>query len=220
MKRKITLALIGPLAIVWSAWVRTDVRPVHAQQPAHAWNCFPEATLTDDAYWLHQPPAVQQLRDIQDPGQLATTAAELAKQGYTIDVRIMVDRMDPVCTMGIRQVEGYTWVPSALQPPIYLPPGLTFPGLTPYDPDNPPPGSIKVSTNIADYPPAIAPAPVPSNTNLPKVGVCFSNNTICAVGPGGYGSKDGDVVTQDGKQYRAHVSVGLMGQTIWFEPVH
>jgi hypothetical protein len=48
-----------------------------------------------------------------------------------------------------RQIDGYTWVPAGNQPSIPLGPGLTFPGLTAYDPDNPPPGSIKVTTDFA-----------------------------------------------------------------------
>ena len=44
----------------------------------------------DDAYWAKQPAAVQQLRNIQDPTQRAATAAQLAGEGYSIDVPIMV----------------------------------------------------------------------------------------------------------------------------------
>lgn len=98
----------------------------------------------DDAYWAAQPPAVQQLRNISDPTQRAATAMQLATEGYTIDYPIMVEGWDPQIATQIREAAGYTWVPSALQQPVEVAPGLTFPGLTTYDPKNPPPGSIMV----------------------------------------------------------------------------
>lgn len=78
-------------------------------------------------------------------------AEDLAKQGYSIDLPIMVWGWDPLVTMTMRQNEGYTWVPSAFQPNIPIGPGIinvwNLPG---YDPKNPPPGSIKVSTDFAN----------------------------------------------------------------------
>jgi hypothetical protein len=56
----------------------------------------------------------------------------------------MVWGWDPGKTMAMRQDMGYTWVPSALQPSVTATPGLTAPGMTPYDPKNPPAGSIAV----------------------------------------------------------------------------
>ena len=69
----------------------------------------------DDAYWAKQPPAVQQLREIDDPDARKTMAIQLAAQGYTIDVPIMVWGFDEGKTTALRQQYGYTWVPSALQ---------------------------------------------------------------------------------------------------------
>jgi hypothetical protein len=43
-----------------------------------------------------------------------------------------------------RESYGYTWVPSALQQPVAAAPGITGGGITPYDPKNPPSGSIQV----------------------------------------------------------------------------
>jgi len=103
-----------------------------------------DTTAADDAYWAAQPPAVQQLRDMQDFDQRKTVAANLAAEGYTIDVPIMVWGWDPSKTMQARQSYGYTWVPSALQAPVTAAPGITAPGLTPYDASNPPAGSISV----------------------------------------------------------------------------
>jgi hypothetical protein len=123
------------------------------------------ATLPDDnpafdnAYWAHQPPEVQALRNIPDP---SSAALGLAAKGFTIDVPIMIWKWDAWKVMRLREQYGYTWVPSALQPPIQEPPGIVVPGLQPYDPNNPPPGSIKVSLNVADYPAyPTPPAPTP-----------------------------------------------------------
>jgi len=112
--------------------------PMPTQQP---YTGDPE----DNAYWASQPSAVQQLRYITDPGQRAATGAQLAAEGYTVDVPIMIWGWDPAKTMALRKEFGYTWVPSALQQPISEAPGINIPGLTPYDPSNPPPGSIQVT---------------------------------------------------------------------------
>jgi len=95
-------------------------------------------------YWAAQPTAVQALRNISDPNERQNQAAALAAQGYTIDVPIMVWDWDPQRTMELRGQYGYTWVPSALQPNVQIAPGLTMPGVEPYDADNPPEGSIAV----------------------------------------------------------------------------
>jgi len=97
----------------------------------------------DDAYWAAQPAAVQQLRTIQDPTERAEVATQLADEGYSIDVPIMVWGWDPQITTQARESLGYTWVPSALQQPVEVAPGLTFNGAT-YNASNPPPGSITV----------------------------------------------------------------------------
>lgn len=113
------------------------------------------------AYWLSQPPPVQALQGQQQGDALTEAATNLAIQGYVIDVPIMVWCWDPFQVMTLRQQYGYTWVPSALQPNVAIAPGLGSPSAPPYDPNNPPAASIKVSTNIADYPPYKAPtAPV------------------------------------------------------------
>jgi hypothetical protein len=101
----------------------------------------------DQAYWASQPAAVQALQNM--PGdQRYYAAQQLATQGYAIDVPIMVDGLDPLATMMQRQADGYTWVPSALQANIPVGPGISWPGPA-YDPNNPPPGSIMVTTAFA-----------------------------------------------------------------------
>jgi hypothetical protein len=118
--------------------------------------------LFDQAYWASQPPAVQALRALVDPDQRANAAAELATEGFTIDVPIMVWAWDAYLVMTMRAQFGYTWVPSALQPPVTIAPGDAQPGVVAYDPFHAPAGAIKVSTNIQDYPPfTLAPSPTP-----------------------------------------------------------
>lgn len=111
------------------------------QQSLHWYGSDP----VDDAYWAQQPPAVQQLREIQDLDARTALATQLAHEGYTIDVPIMVQGFDAGKTTALRKLFGYTWVPSALQDPIELAPGLAeFGTLKAYDPNNPPAGSILV----------------------------------------------------------------------------
>ncbi len=99
----------------------------------------------DQAYWASQPPAVQALQNMQNPEQRAALGAQLASEGYSIDVPIMVWGWDPSITMAMRQSEGYTWVPSALQTPVEDAPGLpSFGTVAAYNSNNPPAGSISV----------------------------------------------------------------------------
>ncbi len=124
-------------------------------------NPDPTQQQFDQAYWAAQPPAVQALAGIADQLQRATAAAQLATEGFTIDVPIMVWGWDAYLMMTMRAQFGYTWVPSALQPPVTIAPGDAQPGVIAYDPLHPPAGSIKVSPNIQDYPP-FTPAPQPT----------------------------------------------------------
>lgn len=193
---------------------------------------FPEATLTPDIYWDNKPKPVRALRDLF-PTDVGLAAVQLADQGYTIDVPIMVYQYDPVTEMGMRQQAGYTWVPSAKQLPIPVAPGLTFPGAPTYDPNNPPAGSIKVSIDADDYPSYDPPAP-PVILDTHVVGIRVFGN-VYGLGPGVWvddpkrpGAKaqsvngkfdnniNGQVVTQDGVSYTAHWSDGLMGVSLNF----
>ncbi len=112
-----------------------------ATAPAKHWYA---SNPSDDAYWAEQPAAVQQLREIDDLDQRKQLGEQLASAGYNIDVPIMVWGWDAAKVMAARQSYGYTWVPSALQQPVSAAPGITGPGMTPYDPKNPPKGSIEV----------------------------------------------------------------------------
>jgi hypothetical protein len=101
-----------------------------------------------DAYWAEQPAAVQQLR-YMPYDQRQAYADQLATQGYVIDQEIMVDGQDPLAVMIHREMNGYTWVPSLNQPTLEEGPGFDEPGLTPYNPNEPPAGSVQVSTAFA-----------------------------------------------------------------------
>jgi len=114
----------------------------------------------DAAYWLHQPAAVQALGKLPSQEARTSLAAILASEGYLIDVPIMVWGWDAYLVMLQRKQYGYTWVPSALMPPVEVAPGFSSPGALPYDPLHPPAGAIMVSINIGDYPPLKPPPPV------------------------------------------------------------
>lgn len=98
----------------------------------------------EDDYWAAQPPAVQALRHIDDLEQRQKLAGELLGAGYKLDIPIMVWGWGAQNTTQSRQAYGYTWVPHAMQEAIKIAPGLTMPGVDPYDPNNPPPDSILV----------------------------------------------------------------------------
>ncbi len=96
----------------------------------------------DQAYWAAQPPAVQVLQNAP-ADQRVQMATQLAQEGYSIDVPIMVWGWDPYTTTNTREADGYTWVPSALQSSVSVAPGITFDG-TSYNASDPPSGSIAV----------------------------------------------------------------------------
>jgi hypothetical protein len=109
------------------------------------------STMTEgDAYWAAQPAAVQVLRGMQDDEAKDRLALQLAGQGYQIDTQIMVWNWDPQMTMQVRANQGYAWVPSFGQSNIPVGPGVSDPfEPVSYNPGNPPPGSIRVSTAFA-----------------------------------------------------------------------
>lgn len=138
----VTTALATPPA------TSTPAAPATAASTALTSGASSQITPTD-AYWADQPTAVQALRYTPDD-EKAGLAQQLANEGYSIDVPIMVWGWDPLATMIERQSAGYTWVPSALQPSVDVAPGVSMPGSIPYNPDGPPAGSIQVSTAFAD----------------------------------------------------------------------
>lgn len=116
----------------------------------------------NNAYWAAQPPEVRALRDMLDRRvdigasnqEIEAKCIELAMAGFKIDAWIHVWAWEPYQSMWLRQRHGYTWWPTILQPGGFdLAPGIIgMPG-SPYDPKRPLPGSIVISTDLADYPP-------------------------------------------------------------------
>jgi hypothetical protein len=107
--------------------------------PADVLNAF------DAAYVASLPPALQQLM-ATSPANLPdgtnprlAKAADLALQGYVIDKPIMAWGWDPFMTMSQRAIDGFTTVMDGLNQV-----------------------SIKVSTDLADYPPYPVPTVDPN----------------------------------------------------------
>jgi hypothetical protein len=126
-------------------------------------------------YWLSKNPRIvetykSQLRSTkmerQNAFQILATELHnerLEAQGDLVDYPIMVELKSPyVMMVEIRKPAGYTWVPNALQNPIGNVPGIAIPnvqplpGQIPYDPTRPPPQSILVLTDAAEYKPYVA----------------------------------------------------------------
>jgi hypothetical protein len=101
-------------------------------------------TPADDAYWSQQPAAVQQLRGIDNLDERKQLGEQLASEGYSIDVPVMIWGWDAEKVTAARESYGYTWVPSANQQQVTAAPGVTGGGITPYNPNQPPSGSILV----------------------------------------------------------------------------
>ncbi len=173
----------------------------------------------DQAYWASQPPEVQALPGIADSVQRATQAATLATDGFTVDVPIMVWGWDAYLVMTMRAQFGYTWVPSALQPPVTIAPGIAQPGVVAYDPLHPPPGSIKVSTNVADYLPfAPAPQPAPqSPAGDDPVGLQSIGNIYLSVPGETY--QNGAQFTDTRGTFQKHVVVTPFGRNAYWEKI-
>ena len=177
-----------------------------------------QQTEFDQAYWAAQPPEVRALPSIEDQSARGTRAAELAAKGFVIDVPIMVWSWDAFLVMKLRSDFGYAWVPSALQTPVTIAPGLSAPGAVPYDAAHPPSGSIRVSINIADYPPfnPPAPPPTPAATNEPvgpqSIGALYYSVS-------GENFPDGAKFTDARGTFLKHVVITPFGRTNYWEKV-
>lgn len=151
-------------------------------------------SIFDGAYWAHQPPAVATCQTRCSPSQ----AIALANQGYQIDVAIDVWGGDPYAIMTDRASYGFTWVPALGQAQVTILPGLSQAGVQSYNP-TPPSGSILVSTNPADYPPFVPPAPISAPAATPLVGGQELGCMYYALDGGKVAS--GSTVNQGGKTY-------------------
>ena len=194
------------------------------------------ATVFDAAYVASKDPRVQALfagtmglpsapgsaptgPQALDPTVRANNAYNLALLGLLIDAPIDAFGGDPYTLMLERTQYGYTWVPLALVAPITLAPGLSFPGVPTYDPSPPfPPGSIKVSLDLKDYPPF--PVVVKPPALVPFVGSYMGN--------GFYGaSEQAQTTFTQGEQYEQNNvnyyfvigSMGALGATYFWRIV-
>ena len=175
-------------------------------------------TAFDQAYWASQPPEIRALPGIASQDDRVASAVHLAARGFTVDVPIMVWSWDAYLVMKLRADQGYTWVPSALQPSITIAPGLGAPGAVPYDPANPPAGSIKVSLNPSDYPPYPAPAPAPATaTSNDPVGAQSIGN-IYLTTPGDTFAA-GAQVTDSRGTFQKVVTITPFGRSSYWEKI-
>jgi hypothetical protein len=172
----------------------------------------------DQAYWASQPPEVQALPGIAED-QRTARAADLATKGFTIDVPVMVWGWDPYLVMKLRSSFGYTWVPSALQPPIAMAPGVSGMLLPNYDPLHPPPGSIHVSTNVQDYPPFNPPpqATRPTSAGDDPVGLQSLGTIYLSVSGESY--QDGAKFTDTRGTFLKHMVVTPFGRNAYWEKI-
>jgi len=170
--------------------------------------------VTNEIYWASQPEAVQILNSLPD-AQKAQKAESLAKEGYRIDVPIMVWGWDAFKVMKMRKDYGYTWVPSALMPNITIAPGLAMVGTTPYDPNSPPSGAIKVSTESKDYPASVKPVETKVNTS-PVGPQSIGNLYLTTTGD----SLPADtVVAEERGKFVKRVKVGPFGSWAYWEKI-
>jgi len=142
----------------------------------------PPSSTFDTAYWASLSPALLAAASHTSEEDRLLAAQALAAQGVPVDVQIVVWGWDPWKVMSLRQAYGYTWVPALGQPNLQAAPGASGPGITPYNPSQPWPGSIKVSLSVADYPAFAPPAPPPAPATLPA-GATLENGYVVNVGP-------------------------------------
>jgi hypothetical protein len=132
-------------------------------------------TTFNTAYYASKPPAFQALYAGRPGAAMAASngltqdqawalVGQLIAQGWTIDEEIDAEAMDPYTTMFMRELYGNTWEPAGLGETqvtdISQPGAVVQPNVGPV-----PPGQIKVSTMIEDYPPyPVPPTPVPPPT--------------------------------------------------------
>ncbi len=172
--------------------------------------------LTNDVYWESHPPEVRKLKDCPELKACEKQAEDLAKAGFKIDVPIMVFHWDAAKVMQMRKAYGFTWVPSALMPNIEIAPGLISHGLSPYDPDSPPTGSIKVSVDAKDYPKYDRPVPV-ATTPASIVGKHSIGNLYLTVS--GDASPSGTVFADERGKFIKRVQAGPFGAWSYWEKI-
>lgn len=168
-------------------------------------------TTFDTVYWAAQPPAVQACRSTCTQSQATTLAAE----GYSIDVPVDVWGWDAYLVMTLREQFGYTWVPALGQAPVACVPNLVCPGIPAYNPNTAPMGSIKVSTNPADFPAYVDPIP-PGSTVAPASFVGPLNFGCVYVSLPGDPNANGAQVTIAGSVYTLTKIATPFGTEQWY----
>ena len=138
-------------------------------------------TEYDTAYKAAIPANIVEVMNMPMSNSQEITARQnafvaLAQNGYIIDNDIMVWGWDPFTTMSLRVQYGYTWVPSLLQSNIQEAPGISSPGLIPYNSANPPAGSIIISNFWPTPPPPIQPAQPPAAPTTLSLGISMAPN--------------------------------------------
>jgi hypothetical protein len=174
--------------------------------------------LTKQIYDASKPPAVQALLAMVPGPARYQQALNLAMAGYTIDVYDDAIGNDPVVTMILRTNYGIPWTaPMLTASPLPTP---TNPA--PW-PSSLPAGWIKTSLNPIDYPPYPIPvAPVSTIAVGNFEGQLANGSRIFGAGPAAFTAvaagtvKDGQAYTEGGIEYTAHVTFGLMGESITF----
>lgn len=175
-------------------------------------------TAFDKAYWASQPPEIRALL-VYAESDRKIRAADLASKGFVIDVPIMVWGWDAYLAMKLRSDFGFTWVPSALQPNVTVAPGISpLAGQVAYDPAHPPAGSIKVSLDLADYPPFPTPSqPTSAPASTALVGPQSIGNLYLSVV--GDTSPDGTKFTDSRGTFLKHVIATPFGRNAYWELV-
>lgn len=176
---------------------------------------FPDAELTADIFWAYFTPAVQELREmgVDSPGEANARFEKLVallNAGEIIPSReVALYGFDPVTFVGICELNGFPWFPAFGEPNIY-PQGQGFPGVQAIDPDHPPVRSFPISLKASKWPPKVPVAVPGTPASLPLVGNAMGGGYF-GRGPGAGPSNvsDGTVVSQNGRQYVAHLGGGI-----------
>lgn len=215
------LGLAG-FGLVSSSWGQGTISDANwrtagcAPQDAGCLYYPPFAKEFDAAYLASLRPVVRNAMQLDTEQERLDVLRGLADVGALIDEQIMVGRQSPFWTMYARWTGGYRWVPSALQPPIPVVPGVTYPGLPSYDPDHAPADSIAVINPLdrSQWPEAFdkpEPAPAPDSHLVgPKNGGVWLSTAA------GRAIEAGKQIVEDGKTCVKQVTVGLFGaQHFW-----
>jgi len=133
----------------------------------------------DNGYEAALPVQLKALMALPTVAQRAAQAVTLANQGFIIWGEVMVFGWDPFVAAQLRSSQGYTWVPSFLQPPLESVPGVPpLAGFQPYDPNNPPAGSVLIYWPNPPAPVIVVPPPSsnPTFTLGPSMAPDFPND--------------------------------------------